>query len=429
MKQGKSLITFVMAALAAALAIYFGYYVFDTFNAPYATTTAYAYTSNDSVEADGLLVRQEEVFPSQDGIVDVTRSEGEKVGVGQEVARVYRDSQAQSDQADLEALKLEIELLEYAAVQGGDVESAARLDEDILQSVVSLRASAALGDYADLEDQVLAVKSGVLKRGYTYGDGVTAADLTARLKDLKSQYASLKSQTASATSLVRASRAGVFSSLVDGYESRLTPETVFQLTAADLKTMMAGSGTQGGGIGKLITSDRWYFTASLPTDVAERLKKGGTATLRFTGDFAQDVDMRVDQIGAAEGDESLVVFSTDRYLNRTTLLRQQTAELIFDSWSGIRVPKEALRMDKYTYTETVVDEETGKEEKVEREASRLGVYVLLGGRVEFKTAEVVTEGSDYYVLRATSTESNALRAGDEVITRGVGLYDGQLLEF
>ena len=429
MKQGKSLITFVMAALAAALAIYFGYYVFDTFNAPYATTTAYAYTSNDSVEADGLLVRQEEVFPSQDGIVDVTRSEGEKVGVGQEVARVYRDSQAQSDQADLEALKLEIELLEYAAVQGGDVESAARLDEDILQSVVSLRASAALGDYADLEDQVLAVKSGVLKRGYTYGDGVTAADLTARLKDLKSQYASLKSQTASATSLVRASRAGVFSSLVDGYESRLTPETVFQLTAADLKTMMAGSGTQGGGIGKLITSDRWYFAASLPTDVAERLKKGGTATLRFTGDFAQDVDMRVDQIGAAEGDESLVVFSTARYLNRTTLLRQQTAELIFDSWSGIRVPKEALRMDKYTYTETVVDEETGKEEKVEREASRLGVYVLLGGRVEFKTAEVVTEGSDYYVLRATSTESNALRAGDEVITRGVGLYDGQLLEF
>lgn len=429
MKQGKSLITFVMAALAAALAIYFGYYVFDTFNAPYATTTAYAYTSNDSVEADGLLVRQEEVFPSQDGIVDVTRSEGEKVGVGQEVARVYRDSQAQSDQADLEALKLEIELLEYAAVQGGDVESAARLDEDILQSVVSLRASAALGDYADLEDQVLAVKSGVLKRGYTYGDGVTAADLTARLKDLKSQYASLKSQTASATSLVRASRAGVFSSLVDGYESQLTPQTVFQLTTADLKTMMAGSGTQGGGIGKLITSNRWYFAVSLPTKVAERLKKGGTATLRFTGDFAQDVDMRVDQIGAPEGDESLVVFSTDRYLNRTTLLRQQTAELIFDSWSGIRVPKEALRMDKYTYTETVVDEETGKEEEVEREASRLGVYVLLGGRVEFKTAEVVTEGSDYYVLRATSTESNALRAGDEVITRGVGLYDGQLLEF
>ena len=56
------------------------------------------------------------------------------------------------------------------------MESAARLDEDILQSVVQLRASTALGDYSELEEQVLEVKSSVLKRGYTYGDGLTAAD-------------------------------------------------------------------------------------------------------------------------------------------------------------------------------------------------------------------------------------------------------------
>ena len=35
------------------------------------------------------------------------------------------------------------------------MESAARLDEDILQSVVQLRASTALGDYSELEEQVL----------------------------------------------------------------------------------------------------------------------------------------------------------------------------------------------------------------------------------------------------------------------------------
>ena len=59
----------------------------------------------------------------------------------------------------------------------------------------------------------------------------------------------------------------------------------------------------------------------------------------------------------------------------------------------------------------------------------LGVYVLLGGKAEFKTVEVITEGSDYYVVEATDTTSGALRAGDEVITRATGLYDGQLLEF
>ena len=117
-----------------------------------------------------------------------------------------------------------------------------------------------------------------------------------------------------------------------------------------------------------------------------------------------------------------MVFSTDRYLARTTLLRSQTAELIFDSWSGLRVPKEALRMVK----DTKLDEETGQAVET---GSRLGVYVLLGGRAEFKEAAVVTEGSDYYVVRAVNAGSGALRAGDEVIIQGTGLYDGQLLEF
>ena len=62
MKQGKSVITLVMFALAAALAVYFGVYVYRTFNVPYTTTLAYQYTVNDSVPADGLLARQESCF-------------------------------------------------------------------------------------------------------------------------------------------------------------------------------------------------------------------------------------------------------------------------------------------------------------------------------------------------------------------------------
>lgn len=421
MKQGKSVITFAMAAIAVALVIYFGFYVAKVFSEPYTTALAYTYTSNDSAEAVGILVRQETVLPAQTGIVDVTRSEGEKVGVGQSVAQVYRDSQAQTNQADLEALADQIQLLEYSS-DGGGVDSAAKLDENILQAVTALHAASGVGDYNQLEDQVRTLKSTVLKRGYVYGNGLGSEELTQKLNDLKSQYAALKQQTSSSTSSVRAPQSGVFSTLVDGYETAVTPQTVFQLTPSSLSALLAGQGKEaGGGVGKLITSTRWYFAAALPVSVAERLKEGSTATLRFTGDFDQDIDMRVDQIGEAEGDKSVVVFSTDRYLSQTTLLRQQTAELIFNSWSGLRIPKQALRMEKSTYT----DKETGQEVQ----NNRLGVYALLGGRAEFKTVEVVTEGDDYYVVRSTTDESDALRAGDEVIVRATELYDGQLLEY
>lgn len=421
MKQGKPVITVAIAAIAVALVIYFGFYVAKVFSEPYTTALAYTYTSNDSAEAVGILVRQETVLPTQTGIVDVTRSEGEKVGVGQSVAQVYRDSQAQTNQADLEALADQIQLLEYSS-DGGGVDSAAKLDENILQAVTALHAASGVGDYNQLEDQARTLKSTVLKRGYVYGNGLGAEELSQKLNDLKSQYAALKQQTSSSTSSVRAPQSGVFSTLVDGYETAVTPQTVFQLTPSSLSALLAGQGKEaGGGMGKLITSTRWYFAAALPVSVAERLKEGSTATLRFSGDFDQDIDMRVDQIGQAEGDKSVAVFSTDRYLSQTTLLRQQTAELIFNSWSGLRIPKQALRMEKSTYT----DKETGQEVQ----NNRLGVYALLGGRAEFKTVEVVTEGDDYYVVRSTTDESDALRAGDEVIVRATELYDGQLLEY
>ena len=421
MKQGKSFTTFVIIALAVVLAVYLGFYALRAFQDPYGTTLVYLYTVNDSVEADGLIVRREQVLPAQSGIVEITRAEGERVGVGQEVALVYQNSQAQSNQEQLDALELEIDLLEYAISQSGGVDSAARLDEDILQALVDLRAACALGDYADLEEQVLDIKSDVLKRGYTYGDGLTSADLSAQLQDLRNQRSALQQQSAFTTGRVTAPQSGTFSNLVDGYESLLTPESVFQLTPSSLAELIDNPPAADSALGKLITSSRWYFAASLSGEAADRLSQGGVATLRFTGEFSRDVAVTVEQIGPAEGGQTLVVFSSDRYLSQITLLRHQTAELIFESWSGLRIPTAALRL----LQEEQTDEETGQV----TQTTRLGVYALVAGRVTFKEVEVLTEGEDYYVVRPVGTGRDALRAGEEIITRGLDLQDGQLLEF
>ena len=421
MKQGKSFTTFVIIALAVVLAVYLGFYALRAFQDPYGTTLVYLYTVNDSVEADGVIVRREQVLPAQSGIVEITRAEGERVGVGQEVALVYQNSQAQSNQEQLDALELEIDLLEYAISQSGGVDSAARLDEDILQALVDLRAACALGDYADLEEQVLDIKSDVLKRGYTYGDGLTSADLSAQLQALRNQRSALQQQSAFTTGRVTAPQSGTFSNLVDGYESLLTPESVFQLTPSSLAELIDNPPAADSALGKLITSSRWYFAASLPGEAADRLSQGGVATLRFTGEFSRDVAVTVEQIGPAEGGQTLVVFSSNRYLSQITLLRHQTAELIFESWSGLRIPTAALRL----LQEEQTDEETGQV----TQTTRLGVYALVAGRVTFKEVEVLTEGEDYYVVRPLGTGRDALRAGEEIITRGLDLQDGQLLEF
>ena len=421
MKQGKPLITLVILILAATVAIYFAAYIYNALDDPYRTTQVYAYTSYDSVTVEGLVVREARVLPAQPGILEITRAEGEKVGTGQEIALVYRDSQAQANQVQIEELEMEIELLEYAIDQGGDLDSAARLDEDILQAVVGLRASYALGDCTQLRDQVMNVKSSVLKRGYTYGEGLTPADLTARLRQLKEELTVLTRQSARATTRVTAPEPGVFSGLVDGYESLLTPDTVLQLTPSALQELIDNpAGEESGALGKLLTSNTWYFAANLPKQSAERLTEGKTATLRFSGELNREVEMTVEQIGPTEQNKTLVVFSSSRYLILTTLLRCQTVELIFDRWSGLRIPKQALHLEEVTRT----DDKTGEPVSVQI----LAVYALVNGHAELREVEIVHEGEDYYVVRSVGTGPKVLRAEDTIITEATGLQDGLRLE-
>lgn len=409
MKTSNSLATLLMLVIAAMLALYLGYYAWDTFQNPFSTTLAYQFTVSDSAPADGYLVREELVLPGQSGILDLSRSEGEKVGSGRVVARVYRNTQAQQDQAELQRLQMEIELLQYAAAQGEESLSAARLDEEIITSMAQLRACTAGGGYARLDRRVMEVKSAVLKREYTFGDSLSASDLTERAAQLSAQAEQLRSQSSGAVNRVLAPVSGVFSSRVDGYEAVLTPETVFDLTPSAIDRLDDQEARVSDSIpGKLITSNTWYFVTPVPADVARRLSQGRAAVVRFSGELSQDVSMTVERIGQEENGRCAVVFSSDRYLSQTTLLRHQSAEIIFESQTGLRVPKAALRM--WTF------------ETEEGPSEQMGVYVITGGRAEFKPVEILMAGSDFYVVRTVSTGRTAFRAGDQVIVNAVGLY-------
>lgn len=420
MKQGRPLITFVIALFAGALVLYFLVSVWKTFQEPFVSTYAYSYTLNDSIQTDGLIIRQEQVLTGSGGIVDVTRGEGEKVGINQTVALIYRDDQARQAQEQQDALRLEITQLQYAMGQGEDISSAAKLNDDILNAMVSLRTASSQRDYSDLENQVLEVKGNVLRREYTYSDALTTESLSARLQELQNQYQTLRNQSYSAITQITAPSSGTFSTLVDGYEGLVNPESAMNLTPQALEDLLSQNPAgDSAAVGKLISSDTWYFAAVVTQEEGERLEQAGKLTLRFAGDFTQQVSMTVEQVNQDGQGQAVVVLSTDRYLEQTTLLRRETAELIFNSRTGLRVPKSALRM----VTSTSTDEETGET----TETNTLGVYVVTAGRAEFKPVTILTEGEDFYVVQSVREDRKALRVGDEVIVQATGLYDGQLL--
>lgn len=427
MKQGSLNARIIMLLLLAAILITIGVSAWNSLRELYPTVLAYTYTVSDSVEATGFLVRQESVLAGQGGTVELLPDEGEKVSRGETVALFYQSDEGVAQRQTLQQLLLEQEQLEYALEQSGGGSDSAQLSTRVADAIADLRGAASSGDLTGLESQTLELKSLIYKHNYTFDqEGAdSAAAIQTSLDEVNAQIQTLTAQASQSTSRVTASQSGVFSGLVDGYESLITPDMLDTITPDQLEQLSRQTPAEdSSAIGKLITDSTWYFACTLPEADAERLVEGYRYTVRFSRDWSGQVDMKVERLGDPENGKVVVVLSADKFLSDTTLLRRQTVELIFDTVTGIRLPKEALRVDQ----QTVTDVDTGEEQQV----SVTCVYALVGQRAELKPVTVVAEEGDYILVTTPATETTtqakkALRAGDKIIISSGELYDGKVI--
>ena len=68
---------------------------------PYQFTVAYADTMETSVTTSGWVVRSEQTVSGAEGVVQLLRNQGEKVGKGQAIAMVYQSETDVESQAEL----------------------------------------------------------------------------------------------------------------------------------------------------------------------------------------------------------------------------------------------------------------------------------------------------------------------------------------
>ena len=94
MKQGAILNKIVISLFFLAILGYFTGAAWKGLRDPYPTVQAYTYSVDDTLEATGYLVREEQVLAGAGGIVRLLPSEGEKVAAGASVALLYADEEA-----------------------------------------------------------------------------------------------------------------------------------------------------------------------------------------------------------------------------------------------------------------------------------------------------------------------------------------------
>ena len=422
--------SFVMKIITAAgiLAVlfYFGYSVLDYLADPVITAAAYAYRSEEAVTVSGYVIRDEEVLTGGGGLLSLTREEGERVSAGGSVAIRYASQEALDRAQTLRELTGQLEQLRFAYTVSSGSQEALRLDSDIMEDLFALRAGTARGDLGEVRSRSQSLQTMVLKRAYTYS-GAGEEQMTARIAALEEQIAQLSAAGQGGRSVVTTQRPGTFSALTDGYEEVLTPDILEDLTLSDLRSLSAGE-VPADAVGRMIYGSVWYYAAAVDAGAAAELTAGASVGVRFMSGLDREIEMTVERVGGEEGDERLVVLSCSEYLPLVTLLRHQNAQLIFRSYSGIRVPTGAVRVA----TESV---DAGDGETTE--ISSTSVYCRMGRQALLKPVKVLYQGEDYYLvepdldslqgLSATSRERRILRGGDEVIVSASGLYDGKVI--
>lgn len=418
MKQGNLIFKILVAVLFLGGVAYFGTYLWNTLTSNTDTANLYSYTAENRILSSGYFFRDEAVVTDDNAAsAEVIAAEGERIGKGDPVARIYASSEGYEVQQQLDAAKAELSNLKYILSRTNESADTMELDSDIVDAFTSLRSDVSAEALTDLSGDINELKTLVFRRDYTY-NGSDA--LTEQINAAQARVDELTAQASSAYTSLTSPDAGLFASELDGFEGILTTDALTDLTPSKLDSLVSQrTEPAANGVGKVVTSGSWHFACTLSEDEAKPLYKGLTLSLRFA-DSGRTFPAKVSAVSDAEDGKVTVVFSSMEYVAQTVGLRGQSVDIILDAVTGFRVPKRAVRVD---------------------ENGNTGVYRISGTQTEWVAVDVVWEEDDFYLIRqkveydedgnpvSTSTfqQASALRAGDTVVVRGDTVYQGKVV--
>jgi len=411
MKRTNFVTKLIGIILFAFLALYLGIYLIQSLLNPLATAPAITIQAQESFFTSGLIVREEQVIDVAHPIVASRVREGERVSAGQAYLTAYASVEDRERVVRRRQLEQEIAQLEAHLDPHDPLQQALSVEAEIRRQIGDLSHATRQGNLEDLDTRTIALRSLFLA-----GD---AEGIAERLEHLRREYAALGIGSAD-TRPIYADRAGVYSVRVDGFE-HIGPADLGGLGASDLLDLLGRRPyTEHAGAGKLVTSFTWYYAALIPEPERDRLYEmlygdlPNRITVVFSGAANANVPMRVDALGDLEDGRFVAIFSSITGLVDTLSLRQAEAQIIYNTFTGIRVPSGALHWCE-------PDPETGIRPAY--------VFTLTAGTAEQKYVTVIYEGPDYYLVQpdlVRTAAPAALRDGNSIIIRGRNLYNGRV---
>ncbi|MCK5757853.1 MAG: hypothetical protein KAH14_02080 [Clostridiales bacterium] len=305
----------------------------------------------DSIEAEGLVVRDEKIFTMPfDGVYMKEASEGERIPAGYRIASVVDDS-FEAKFKEMEVLGNEI----LSRKKDGDINSGIftkdllQVEERIKTGIQDIATMVASGSLENLQSIVNEIDNYSIFRDEIIS-GSSSSD--AYTEELETQYNILKQSLADKVSEIYSIEPGYISYWVDGYEETFTTENISNFSNDEIKEAIRQGGDQStaessGAFARLSTGNFFTIAFVLDEGDADKLKARGNVKLRID---ELGIEFNVDKIefGIEVDGKVSVFFKTNKKLNELASVRTINTSIIFYEHSGLIVPTKSLvNMDAY----------------------------------------------------------------------------------
>lgn len=368
-------------------------------------------TEEDLIYSEGYIFKDSEIVTSTEaGYIDCLKEDDEKVGKGEAVVNIYKNEVDAGLKKEILDLTQRIEALEETIKYKGSYNENNNSEQAISEEIKKI---GKLSDKGNIEG-IYEVKKNIntmLLRGRESDDKSDEQEL----ENLKAQLSELTARQNEEAATVYAESSGIFISKIDGSEALMslsdleengiTDEKISEIEKFKPESKLITKVNAGEAIGKIVDNFKWVLAVEIPVKQSELLSEGQEVYIRFSDSGEEPVNGTITSISDKNGENVILLIESNKYSKTVYRSYKSDVQLILNTYSGIKVPQEALR---------VVD---GKK----------GVYVLRGELCKFIPVDI-KYSDENWVIVSENDGDEALKLYDEVIVKGKNLYDEKVIK-
>lgn len=329
----KVVICYIIALIAL---VYFVYAIIQLVKHP---TDVFMIENGGVAEEEsavGYVIRNETVVQGnnyKNGMIQI-KTEGERVAKGESIYRYYSNNE--------EALVKKIEELDLKIQDAMENQTSLfSSDMKLLENQIAQK----LNDVSNLKDiqKIVEYKKDInakiTKKAKIAGDLSPQGSYIRELIEERSGY---ENSLNSGAEYITAESSGIVSYRVDGLETVLTKESFSSLNKKFLEDLKLKTGeivASSNENAKVIDNFEAYIAASLDSKKAKEAKVGDNINLRLSN--SQVISAKIEYI-VEEENSRLLIFKITNGLELLANYRKITFDIIWWSYSGLKVPNEAL---------------------------------------------------------------------------------------